>query len=190
MHRGRGPAKQIVAVGRVRTGSSGDPKPQKIHQSRWECSGGLSYDPRDSEARPQVRLDCGPHVASSSISGAPAALDWHHVTLIHHVVRFDRRSAHDLLFEPNYPPGVHESSRKHAKKPSRKSRKQEAASKLTSIRIRSQSSCHFRLICPDLGHRLPSALPLRIKHKVATTRHPQGDKAGNILHSAATLQGL
>ena len=134
MHRGRGPAKQIVAVGRVRTGSSGDPKPQKIHQSRWECSGGLSYDPRDSEARPQVRLDCGPHVASSSISGAPAALDWHHVTLIHHVVRFDRRSAHDLLFEPNYPPGVHESSQKHAIKPSRKSRKQEAASKLKSIR--------------------------------------------------------
>jgi hypothetical protein len=33
-------------------------------------------------------------------------------------------------------------------------------------------------------------LPLRIKHKVATTRPPQGDKAGNILHSAATLQGL
>ena len=57
VHRGRGPAKQIGAVGRVRTGSSGDPKPQKIHQSRWECSRGLSYDPRDSEAHPQVGPD-------------------------------------------------------------------------------------------------------------------------------------
>ena len=97
VHRGRSPAKQIGAVGRVRTGSSGDSKPQKIRQSQWECSRGLSHDPRDSEAHPHVRLDCGPHVASSSISGAPAALVWHHVTLIHLVVLFDCRSAHDIF---------------------------------------------------------------------------------------------
>ena len=78
MHRGRGPAKQIGAVGRVRTGSSGDSKPQKIRQSRWEYSRGLSHDPRDSEAHPQVRLDCGRDVASSSSSGAPVALVFFH----------------------------------------------------------------------------------------------------------------